>query len=89
MPPILVGWLVDSLSGNIPHFLLVFKNFDIKGILIVLMVLTAVIFLLESLFEWLFNRSFKRIAQKIQHDVRIDLYRKLQNYLNRISRIID
>ncbi len=78
MPPILVGWLVDSLSGNIPAFLNKDGQAEIKSVVAIIIVLTIIIFLLESFFEWLFNRGFKRIAQKIQHDVRLDVYAKVQ-----------
>lgn len=78
MPPILVGWLVDSLSGNIPPFLNAKGNLDVKGVVVLVIFLTTVIFLLESFFEWVFDRNFKRIAQDIQHDVRLDVYNKVQ-----------
>lgn len=78
MPPILVGWLVDSLSGSIPSFFIEF-GFDTAMLAMkTIIALTVVIFLLESFFEWLFKRSFMRIAQRVQHDVRVDLYDKLQ-----------
>ncbi len=78
MPPILVGWLVDSLGTNIPSLLQNTGVVSVKGAVITIIVLTVIIFSLESLFEWLFSRSFKRIAQKVQHDIRTDLYRKMQ-----------
>lgn len=78
MPPILVGWLVDSLSGSIPQFLDRSKSLSVKQVVVLIIVLTVIIFLLESLFEYLFKKGFKRIAQNVQHDVRLDVYNKVQ-----------
>lgn len=78
MPPILVGWLVDSLSSDIPA-IFTKRGFDsVESAVSLIIVLTVIIFLLESFFEWLFKLGFMRIAQKVQHDVRVDLYDKLQ-----------
>ncbi|MEZ5001491.1 MAG: ABC transporter ATP-binding protein [Chitinophagales bacterium] len=79
MPPIIVGWLVDSLSGNIPSFLNSNGQTSVKEVIYIVIVLTTIIFLLESFFEWLFDRGFRRIAQNIQHDVRLDVYNKVQS----------
>ncbi|MCP4122904.1 MAG: ABC transporter ATP-binding protein [Bacteroidetes bacterium] len=78
MPPILVGWLVDSLSGNIPALFTNAGYTTTRRTVVLLIILTAVIFTLESFFEWLFKRGFMRMAQRVQHDVRVDVYDKLQ-----------
>jgi len=78
MPPLLVGWLVNSLSGDIPGWFQPLGVGNAKDAVILIIILTVVIFLLESLFEWFYNGSFKRIAQKVQHDVRLDVYAKVQ-----------
>jgi ATP-binding cassette subfamily B protein len=78
MPPLLVGWLVNSLSGTIPGWFKPLGVVNAKEAVLFIIALTVVIFLLESLFEWFYNGSFKRIAQKVQHDVRLDLYAKVQ-----------
>jgi ATP-binding cassette subfamily B protein len=78
MPPLLVGWLVNSLSGEMPKWFQPFGVNTAQQAVIFIILLTVAIFLLESLFEWFYNKSFKRIAQKVQHDVRLDLYAKVQ-----------
>jgi len=78
MPPILVGWLVDSLSGNIPALFTNAGYSTVRSTVVLLIILTVVIFTLESFFEWLFKRGFMRMAQRVQHDVRVDVYDKLQ-----------
>ena len=78
MPPVLILWLVNSLSGEMPQW---FNKLGVNSVhraVVFVLVLTVIIFLLESLFEWFFNRGFERIAQKVQHDVRLDVYDKVQ-----------
>lgn len=78
MPPVLVGWLVDSLSGQVPALFAGAGFADTRSAVMAVIVLTVVIFLLESLFEWFYKLGFMRVAQQIQHRVRVDLYDKMQ-----------
>ncbi|MEM1217622.1 MAG: ABC transporter ATP-binding protein [Bacteroidota bacterium] len=80
MPPFLTAWLIDSVSGNIPAWISQWTGLiEPWPVVVFVMVLTAAIFLGESFFEWLFKRTFMRLAQRVQHDLRIDAYRKLQH----------
>lgn len=79
MPPILVGWVVDSLQGGPPEWMSsVTDTKDPWSLAILLALLTVLIFLFESLFEWMFQYGFMTLAQRVQHDLRLDAYRKLQ-----------
>ncbi len=78
MPPFLTAWFIDSVSGNPPGWLARLGYSDTLDIIILLSILTFLIFGFESFFEWLFKRGFLRLAQKVQHDLRMDTYRKMQ-----------
>ena len=80
MPPILTAWVIDTASGNTPEWIGSWTGLsETWNILIFLAILIIAIFGFESLFEWMFKRSFMRLAQKVQHDLRIDAYVKLQS----------
>lgn len=80
MPPILTGWFIDTVSGNTPVWIgKVLGLSKISSIVIFLALLTFFIFAMESLFQWLFQRGFMRLAQKAQHDLRMDAYAKIQS----------
>ncbi len=79
MPPFLTAWLIDSVSGKIPAWIEQGLGWnDIPQIIVLLGSLIVVIFGAESLFEWLFKREFLRLAQRVQHDLRLDAYAHLQ-----------
>ncbi|MEO0341028.1 MAG: ABC transporter transmembrane domain-containing protein, partial [Bacteroidota bacterium] len=78
MPPFLTAWFIDSVSGNPPKWLGRLGYEDTLDILILLSILTFLIFGFESFFEWLFKKGFLRLAQRVQHDLRMDTYRKMQ-----------
>lgn len=79
MPPILVAWVIDTLQGNAPSWI---KHFigdaDAWRIAIFLSVLSFVVFFFESFFQWLYQSFFMTLAQKLQHDLRLDTYEHLQ-----------
>ena len=76
MPPIMVGsWLVKSLEGNPPSWM---PSDDTWQQVLLICGLIALVFLLESFFEWLFQLGFRRLAQRVQHDLRVDAYDHLQ-----------
>ena len=80
MPPIMIGWLIDSVSGNTPTWIA--NTFGISepvGIGVFFAVLIVLIFGVESFFEWLLKLNFMRLAQRVQHDLRLDAYAQLQS----------
>ena len=80
MPPLLVGWVIDSVRGEAPAWIRwtagTDDNFHLAAFLAVLAV---VIFGTESFFEWGYKRTFMRLAQRVQHDLRVTTYRRLQS----------
>lgn len=80
MPPIMVGWLIDSVNGNTPAWLADFFGIhDVLGIALFFGILIIVVFGIESFTEWLLKLGFMRLAQRVQHDLRMDAYKQLQS----------
>lgn len=80
MPPLLVGWVIDSVRGESPAWIRqVTGSDDAWTLAAFLAVLAVLIFGVESFFEWLFQRGFMRLAQRVQHDLRLATYRRLQS----------
>lgn len=78
MPPLLVGWLVDIVSGNTPSWISPFTENDAWNGALFIGALVIIVFFFESLSEWIFSKGFFTIAQDVQHRLRIDTYEKLQ-----------
>jgi len=78
MPPLLVGWVIDSVSGTPPGWIAALGLREPWHMAIFLSALGVLIFAFESLFEWLYNRGFMTLAQDIQHQLRLDTYARLQ-----------
>lgn len=78
MPPLLVGWLVDIVSGNTPSWISPYTNNDPWRGAVFIGIAVFVIFFFESLTEWLFSKGFLTLAQDVQHRLRIDTYEQLQ-----------
>lgn len=80
MPPILVGWVIDSVRGEAPAWIQwAAGTNDNLSLAIFLAVLGVVIFGVESFFEWHYTRTFMRLAQRVQHDLRMRTYKRLQS----------
>jgi ATP-binding cassette subfamily B protein len=79
MPPLLVGWVIDSLRGQPPHFIAALAGTaDPWSMAIVLSGLSVVIFFFESFFQWRYQAGFMSLAQDVEHDLRMDLYNRVQ-----------
>jgi len=79
MPPLLVGWVIDSLRREPPEWIsIILGTNDPWNLALFLAVLGVVIFVFESLFEWGFQHGFMSIAQSVQHKLRTDTYNHLQ-----------
>lgn len=79
MPPLLVAWTIDTVSGHPPGWIEAITGTSTAwGMAVFLSVLGVLIFGLESFFEWLFQRAFMGLAQEVQHDLRMDAYGHLQ-----------
>ncbi len=80
MPPLLVGWVIDSLRGSPPRWISNLAGTrDPWSMAVVLAGLSVAIFFFESLFEWLYQGAFRTLAQTVQHDLRMDAYRRIQS----------
>ena len=80
MPPLLVGWVIDSVRGEAPDWIMwLLGSEDAWTLAIFLSVLAVFTFGFESFFEWVFQRGFMRLAQRVQHDLRMDTYKKIQS----------
>ena len=79
MPPILVGWVIDSLRREPPLWISNFLGtIDPLNMAIFLAILGVAIFLVESLFQWAYQYGFMNLAQSVQHQLRTDTYNHLQ-----------
>lgn len=79
MPPFLTAWIIDTVSGQTPAWIPQLTGWQEPWpIVIFLAGLTLAIFGFESFFEWLHKRGFMRLAQRVQHDLRLQAYNALQ-----------
>lgn len=78
-PPVLIGVAVDVVVQQQDSFLSRLGIPNVMTQLVVLGVLTAVIWALESLFQYLYAIQWRNLAQTIQHDLRLDAYDHVQH----------
>jgi ATP-binding cassette subfamily B protein len=83
MPPILTAWIIDTAAGEMPGWVRQWGGDEFTqntvSVLVFFGVLTLLIFGFESLFEWSFKKEFMRLAQRVQHDLRMVAYGKMQS----------
>ncbi|MGI9017519.1 MAG: ABC transporter ATP-binding protein [Euzebya sp.] len=73
-PPLLIGVAVDVVVRRGDSFMASFGLQTPRSQVFALAGLTAVVWILESLFEYLFRVSWRKLAQRIQHDLRVDAF---------------
>ncbi len=79
MPPLLVGWVIDSLRGQAPPWIArLAGTSEAWSLAVVLALLSVAIFFFESLFQWGYQHFFMTLAQEVQHDLRLDAYERIQ-----------
>jgi len=79
MPPVLVGWVIDSLRREPPDWITdLLGTIDPWNLAVFLALLGVVIFFFESLFQWAFQYGFMNLAQRVQHQLRTDAYNHIQ-----------
>ncbi len=78
LPEILIGVAVDVVVNRKDSFVARLGIADPKDQLILLALLTVVIWVAESLFEYLYELKWRNLAQNLQHDMRMDAYRHVQ-----------
>lgn len=77
-PPALIGIAVDVVVKQQNSIIAQLGVKDVYGQFLILSVLTVIVWVLESVFEYAFARLWRNLAQNIQHDLRIDAYSHLQ-----------
>ncbi|NBV42577.1 ABC transporter ATP-binding protein, partial [bacterium] len=79
MPPLLTGWVIDSVRGVPPQWIeRLAGTQDPFRLAILLSILAVVIFALESVFQWGYQYGFMTLAQRVQHELRLKVYGHLQ-----------
>jgi ATP-binding cassette subfamily B protein len=78
MPPMLIGAAVDVVVRRETSFL---GNLGIQNMqdqLIVLSVITLIVWVLESLFDYIRSVYWRGLSQRIEHQLRVDAYAHVQ-----------
>lgn len=78
LPEILIGVAVDVVVSKQDSFLARLGIADPRQQIVALAILTAMIWMAESLFEYLYNLKWRNLAQNLQHELRMDAYRHVQ-----------
>ena len=78
-PPALIGAAVDVVVNRQRSLIARLGISDAYEQLLFLTFLSAVIWSLESLFEYAYERLWRNLAQNVQHDLRIEAYSHLQD----------
>lgn len=78
-PPAIIGAAVDVVVQKEDSIVARFGITDIFGQLVVLSLLSALIWGLESVFEYAYTRLWRNLAQDVQHDIRLDAYSHVQD----------
>ncbi len=77
-PPILIGAAVDIVVSRENSFIGKLGYADVNTQLWLLAGVTLAVWAAESVFEYLYALKWRRLAQTIQHELRIDVYRHVQ-----------
>lgn len=77
-PPALIGTAVDVVVQRQNSIIARLGVLDPTRQLVVLSLLSAVVWGLESAFEYAYDRLWRNLAQRIQHHLRLDAYGHLQ-----------
>jgi len=77
-PPLLIGAAVDVVARQEESALSNYGYTDPKEQLILLSILTVIIWVLESLFEYIYGVLWRNLAQTVQHELRLDAYSHIQ-----------
>ncbi|MBD2179779.1 ABC transporter ATP-binding protein [Planktothrix sp. FACHB-1355] len=77
-PPALIGIAVDVVVKQKDSIVAQWGIKDIFWQFAILSILTVIIWILESVFEYAYARLWRNLAQKIQHELRLDAYKHIQ-----------
>ncbi|MBE9197542.1 MULTISPECIES: ABC transporter ATP-binding protein [unclassified Nodularia (in: cyanobacteria)] len=77
-PPALIGIAVDVVVQQQDSIIAQFGVQDVFGQFLILSLLTVITWILESFFEYRYKLLWRNLGQKIQHNLRLDAYKHLQ-----------
>lgn len=78
-PPVLIGAAVDIVVEREESFFAQLGFTDPGEQLIALAVVTVIVWMLESVFEYLLEWTWRNLAQTIQHELRVEAYSHIQD----------
>ena len=78
-PPALIGAAVDVVVKQEDSLIASFGITDTFQQLLILCILSAIVWALESLFQYGYERLWRNLAQTIQHHLRLDAYSHVQD----------
>ncbi len=78
-PPVLIGAAVDVIVQQEASFLTRFGVVEVWDQLLLLSGITFAVWLLESVFQYAYAILWRNLSQTVEHDLRIDAYRHLQD----------
>ncbi len=78
LPEVLIGVAVDVVVNQKASFLARVGIVDPKDQLVLLALITVVVWVGESLFQYLYDVRWRDLAQNLQHDLRMQAYRHVQ-----------
>jgi ATP-binding cassette subfamily B protein len=78
-PPAIIGAAVDVVVKKEDSLIARWGITDIFMQLVILSLLSAVIWGLESVFEYAYQRLWRNLAQDMEHDLRLDAYSHVQD----------
>ncbi len=77
-PPALIGIAVDVVVKNEDSIIAQWGVKDVFWQLAIITGLSAIVWALESIFEYAYDYLWRNLAQNIQHDLRLEVYSHLQ-----------
>lgn len=77
-PPALIGIAVDVIVKQQDSIIARWGVKDVFKQFLIISILTVIIWILESLFEYAYKLLWRNLAQTIQHNLRLDAYQHLQ-----------
>jgi ATP-binding cassette, subfamily B, bacterial len=77
-PPALIGIAVDVVVKNEDSIIAQWGIKDVFWQLAIITGLSAIVWALESIFEYAYDYLWRNLAQNIQHDLRLEVYTHLQ-----------
>ena len=78
-PPILIGMAIDVVAYKEDSMLASFGYPDPYHQFYILVALTVIVWILESIFEYWYGLLWRNLAQSAQHELRMDAYSHIQN----------